>query len=265
MKKLLLLIGLICCFGSASAQTKTAYCDVYMRGGGKNLWITIMYDGHDKDLFNRYNMGEILNILAEDGWEVNRDFIVPRHPLWSLFTRHKLHIIMKKEYHENENPYAYIDALYLCDYGVIKDRYDINDIITATKLISSKDRENTIKRYEDKYIEYNGVPAIVVNGYDNKIMLIAKYAKKGNWYEAVEYSESLGGEWKLPTSQELKSINLDTTFNNEDEYIWTSEEEGKHRALLHNMSLYTYFIAYKKSEYNILPIAIVDAESVEFE
>ena len=108
MKKLLLLIGLICCIGSVSAQTKTAYCDVYMRGGYDCMTVTLMYDSNSHRLNRSYSMGEILNIIAEDGWVLDNDIVIPRHPLYSFFTRHKLHLIMKKEYNTGENPFAFI-------------------------------------------------------------------------------------------------------------------------------------------------------------
>ena len=108
MKKLLLLIGLICCFGSASAQTKTAYCDVYMRGGYDCMTVTIMFDSNSHRLNRSYSMGEILNILAEDDWVLDNDIVIPRHPWFSYFTRHKLHLIMKKEYNKGEDPFAFV-------------------------------------------------------------------------------------------------------------------------------------------------------------
>lgn len=109
------------CVSTLSAQTKTAYCDVYFRGGGRHLITTIMYDGKCENLCGRYNIGEILNLMAQDGWTVDRDIVIPRHTLWSLFTRHKLHFVLKKEYNDNENPFAYIDSLY-----IIKNSYTNN-------------------------------------------------------------------------------------------------------------------------------------------
>ena len=45
MKKFFVsLFVIMCCVFSASAQqTKTTYCDVYVRGGAKNQKVTIMY------------------------------------------------------------------------------------------------------------------------------------------------------------------------------------------------------------------------------
>ena len=118
MKKLLLLIGLICCIGSVSAQTKTAYCDVYMRGGYDCMTVTLMYDSNSHRLNRSYSMGEILNIMAEDGWVLDNDIVIPRHPIHSSFTRHKLHLIMKKEYNTGENPFAFIKDF--CSKGLYR-------------------------------------------------------------------------------------------------------------------------------------------------
>ena len=111
MKKFFVSLFLImCCEFSASAQqTKTTYCDVYVRGGAKNQKVTIMYCDKVFNL-NNANMALALDILGNDGWVLDEVVTVQRmyHPLvmpfW--FTRHKLHLIMKKEFNEGENPFS---------------------------------------------------------------------------------------------------------------------------------------------------------------
>lgn len=110
MKKLFIAFFLIMCAFSASAQeTKTTYCDIYVRGGAKNQKVTIMYC-HKLFNLNNANMAEALDILGNDGWVLDQVVPVQRmyHPLampfW--FTRHKLHLIMKKEFNEGENPFS---------------------------------------------------------------------------------------------------------------------------------------------------------------
>lgn len=110
MKKLFLAFFLImCAFGASAQETKTTYCDVYVRGGAKNQKVTIMYCNKMLNL-NNSNMAEALDILGNDGWELDQVVPVQRMPflyipLFSV-TRHKVHLIMKKEYNEGENPFA---------------------------------------------------------------------------------------------------------------------------------------------------------------
>ena len=78
-----------------------------MRGGYDCMTVTIMFDSNSYQLDKSYNMGEILNILAEDDWVLDNDIVIPRHPWFSFFTRHKLHLIMKKEYNIGEDPFDF--------------------------------------------------------------------------------------------------------------------------------------------------------------
>ena len=110
MKKLLSILTLSLFLFEVSAQTKVAYCDVYARGGGLNLRVTISFDNQSYDFYETMNIGEVLNIMATDGWVLDRDIVIPRHPFFSLFTRHKLHFIMRKEYQKGENPFAGINV-----------------------------------------------------------------------------------------------------------------------------------------------------------
>ena len=49
------------------------------------------------------NLGEVLNMLAESGWEIELNV---RRVCWFWpFTRHKFHFVLKKEYQAGENPF----------------------------------------------------------------------------------------------------------------------------------------------------------------
>ena len=109
MRKILLIFTLSFITLSAYAQTKVAYCDVYARGGGKNMKINIIYDDAAYKIKIRSNLGYVLNLLAADGWVLDNDVVIPRHPLYSSVTRHKLHLIMKKEYKEGDNPFLRLE------------------------------------------------------------------------------------------------------------------------------------------------------------
>ena len=83
-------------------------------------------------------MGEILNIMAEDGWVLDNDIVIPRHPLYSFFTRHKLHLIMKKEYNTGENPFAFIKD-FCSNKGYIE------EVKPAEKVVKAKAEGKTKK------------------------------------------------------------------------------------------------------------------------
>lgn len=104
MKKLHFLLLVTLTTISVSAQTKTAYLDLYMRGGGQHLKTTLIFNGSPIYL-GRTNLGTTLNTLAQLEWEVDNKIEVERHPFFSMFTRHKFHIILKKVYQEGEIPF----------------------------------------------------------------------------------------------------------------------------------------------------------------
>ena len=175
MKKLLLILALSLFLFDVSAQTKTAYCDVYARGGGKHMRITIMYNNTPYEMYpngNRSNLGNVLNVLASNGWVLDRDIVIPRHPLHSTFTRHKLHLIMKKEYQEGENPFLLFE----------NDRPAVNDepIITASEL-NEKPLDNTIS---DELTEDATTADYVIT--------VSKCDSNGTWYDAIEYCKQVG-------------------------------------------------------------------------
>ncbi len=98
MKKFVLLLATIFTLSANTfAQTQTAYCDVYARGSGRKMKITIMYKAKQSTkLAKKTNLGDVLNLLAKDGWVLDKEIVIPRHLLWSCPTRHKLHLIFKK-------------------------------------------------------------------------------------------------------------------------------------------------------------------------
>lgn len=62
----------------------------------------------------RANLGEMLNQLAELGWTVDQSLVGARRAVLGIcvpVTRHKFHIILKKEYNENEDPFEGLEAL----------------------------------------------------------------------------------------------------------------------------------------------------------
>lgn len=85
---LLSLMSMTVCF----AQSKYEYCDVYARGSWYNMKITVMQKNKSTNL--QGNIGNILNKMAEQGWELNESIVIPRHGI--PFTRHKLHFIMRR-------------------------------------------------------------------------------------------------------------------------------------------------------------------------
>lgn len=89
-----------------NSQVKTAYIDVYVRGGGQNLMVNLMFNNQNLATISRSNMGDILTILGANGWVLDQAIMGVRpYAFWSAFTRHKTHLIMKKEY-VDKDPYG---------------------------------------------------------------------------------------------------------------------------------------------------------------
>ena len=104
MKKLITLLAAMAIFGSISAQSKTAYLDLYQRGGAQHLRTTLIFN--KKPIYlGKKNLGEVLNMLAESGWEIDKTLNVRRVCWFWPFTRHKFHFVLKKEYQAGENPF----------------------------------------------------------------------------------------------------------------------------------------------------------------
>ena len=177
--------------------------------------ITIMYNNTPYEMHpdsNRSNLGNVLNELAADGWVLDRDIVIPRHPMHSSFTRHKLHLIMKKEYQEGENPFLLFE----------NDRPAVNDepIITASEL-NEEPLDNTIADELEEDTIYN-----------NDTIIVSKCVYNGTWYDAVEYCEQLGEDWELPNSEQVIYIcdNFDIKFSS----CWTNTEVNEKKAKVYS-------------------------------
>lgn len=100
MKKFVVLFAAMLFAASGFAQTKVAYLDLYMRGGGQHLRTTALM-GRETVYLGRKNLGEVLNQLAQEGWEIDHTLVgANRNVLFP--TRHKFHIILKKVYEVSE-------------------------------------------------------------------------------------------------------------------------------------------------------------------
>lgn len=237
MKKLLLILVLSLFLFDVSAQTKTAYCDVYMRGGYDCMSVTIMYDSDSHNLNRSYSMGEILNIMAEDGWVLENDIVIPRHPFFSMFTRHKLHLIMKKEYSTGENPFAFIKDFCSNKKSIEEVKSDIKEE-TIDNTISDELTEDAT----------TGDYTITVSKCDNN----------GTWYDAMEYCKSLGEEWTLPNSEQVEYIidNFDIKFSS----CWTNVAVNENKAKAYYRGYSFPMSTMHKSSDNISIIAVKVAD-----
>lgn len=104
MKKFIILVACIVYAACATAQTKVAYLDLYQRGGARHLRTTLMFNETQR-WCGKMTLGKALNMLAEDGWVVDQTLIGANRIGVFFITRHKFHIILKKEYREGENPF----------------------------------------------------------------------------------------------------------------------------------------------------------------
>ena len=134
MKKLITVLAAMAIVGGVSAQSKTAYLDLYQRGGAQHLRTTLIF--YQEPIYlGKKNLGEVLNMLAGLGWEIDKTLHVRRIAYFFPWTRHKFHIILKKEYQEGENPYEGIKGI----------KY--NDAETQEAL-SSREDDTNINKYE---------------------------------------------------------------------------------------------------------------------
>ncbi len=105
MKRFIILVACIVYAACATAQTKIAYLDLYQRGGARHLRTTLMFNNTQR-WCGKMTLGQALNMLAEDGWVVDKTLIGANRVGAAFFvTRHKFHIILKKEYQQGENPF----------------------------------------------------------------------------------------------------------------------------------------------------------------
>ncbi len=232
MKKLLVLIGFIMLTTNITAQTKTAYCDIYARGGGKNMKISIMYNKNPINWSHsdRTNLGAVLNLMADNGWILDKEIVIPKQEFrifpWLNLTRHKLHLIMKKEYQTGEDPFFTLQ--HVISRNEINVPYKIGDAIN-----------------------HNGVSATVAHIMSNFIILAAKEVE-GTWDEAVRHCSGLGNDWRLPSVEECSKI-IDRLNNND---YWTINEVNEKHAKVYG-SCYSYTIS-KHKRCSVLPITIVN-------
>ena len=237
MKKLLLILALSLCLFDVSAQTKTAYCDVYARGGGKHMRITIMYNNTPYEMYpngNRSNLGNVLNVLASDGWVLDRDIVIPRHPFHSTFTRHKLHLIMKKEYQEGEKPFSLFEPLQM----LVCDELSVNTSESKDEAVG-----NTIDTAE------------VINLSE---FIVSKCSAEGTWYDAIKYCKSLGKGWTLPNSEQVEYIieNSDIKFSS----CWTNVDVNEKKAKAYNRAYSVVSEPKYSDNISIIAIKVVDKE-----
>ncbi|MBQ9138811.1 MAG: hypothetical protein IJX65_09270 [Alistipes sp.] len=198
MKRLFTFIALAAITFSLSAQTKVAYCDVYVRGGGQNLRVTVMYD-HNVNYYDRTNMGNILNAFAADGWALDSEIVIPRFHWWSWCTRHKLHLIMKKEYQTGENPFKNLKSLNLSRTSTsMDDSYNQNK--STYGFSTSQKKDNNLSLYG----VYDGYSVIVELSQDGKHgKAIRTYDYAASYKSTLRKCQELGDSWRLPTEDEL--------------------------------------------------------------
>ena len=123
---LLTLISTTVCF----TQTKFEYCDIYARGNWYNMTITIIQKDKIENLEG--NIGTVLNKMADQGWELDESIVIPRHG--AIFTRHKVHFIMKKAVTVNDS---------------------IQNIIPSTRLVVNSNNNQTLDT--SLMVEFNNV------------------------------------------------------------------------------------------------------------
>lgn len=239
----------------AHAQTKTAYCDVYLRGGGLHLKATVSYKGISYKITESTTIGNILALFTDNGWNLDESIVIPRHTLWSIATRHKLHLIMRKEFFDGENPFVSLEKI---KHQLENSKHYKHDIPSES---SGKDIEFVYNQYKvgDK-IEYNGISATIIHTTDTHITLATQATDEleGTWDEAIAYCKSLGKEWRLLSVTEFKQIKYKLPNND----YWTNEEIDKNKAKYFDRSINFQYKANKNKKFSILPITVADINAI---
>ena len=203
MKKIVVLAVSVVCAACAMAQTKIAYLDLYQRGGAQHLRTTLTFNG-TKMWCGKMTLGQALNMLAEDGWVVDQTLIGARRVglMTYYFTRHKFHIILKKEYQPGEDPfgsllthgYKFVDDPQSTDASQNKNRTNIIGAVNIQSL-KSLSQELRTKYYELKKNK-SSIPGNI-DEFESKVNeYVAKYEVLYNC-KAPEY---------LPERQYLKLL-----------------------------------------------------------
>ena len=230
-----------------------------------NMKITIMYNNQSINIFgsNRANIGEVLNIMANDGWTLDREIVIPRHTLYSMFTRHKLHLILKKEYREGEDPFAKINKRKKNNTTAViptpkakhtspaSPQQKIEKVVTEAETPSTLSVLNLNSEVGDEVL-YNGIKVIVVKIDLNQAIVTTSEDLEGSWEYAMQYCQKLGKEWKLPTTEEYKSMNHLSRY-----MYWTCSEINKKKAMYFDVIFDTDFSAHKDKLFLFSPIATV--------
>ena len=231
------------------------------------MTVTIMFDSNSHRLNRSYSMGEILNIMAEDDWVLDNDIVIPRHPWFSYFTRHKLHLIMKKEYNKGEDPFAFVKLFCQKKAQIDEVKEDTERVVmtadSTTTVAVQESYETIVSKADNAKVgytfEYNGVNAIVIKIIGDQYIIAATGSIYGTWDEAMAYCQALGSEWRLPSCVEFNSI---YTLLQDNRY-WSCEEIDENKAKFYNWAIGKSYDIDKDKNLYILPIAIVDADSID--
>ncbi len=186
---------------------------------------------------NRSNLGNVLNVLASDGWVLDRDIVIPRHPFHSTFTRHKLHLIMKKEYQEGEKPFSLFEPLQM----LVCDELSVN---------TSESKDESVGNTVDT--------AEVINLSE---FIVSKCSAEGTWYDAIKYCKSLGKGWTLPNSEQVEYIieNSDIKFSS----CWTNVDVNEKKAKAYNRAYSVVSEPKYSDNISIIAIKVVDQKEIE--
>lgn len=77
--------------------------------------VSLLFDGKIIALYERSDIGTVLGKFGGDGWQLDETINIIRKGFPDA-TRHKIHLIMKKEYSDGD-PYAGINRLYPNEVG----------------------------------------------------------------------------------------------------------------------------------------------------
>ena len=174
---------------------------------------------------------------------------------------------MKKEYNKGEDPFAFVKLFCQKKAQIDEVKEDTERVVMtadSTTIVAVQESYETIVSKADNAkvgytFEYNGVNAIVIKIIGDQYIIAATGSIYGTWDEAMAYCQALGSEWRLPSCVEFNSI---YTLLQDNRY-WSCEEIDENKAKFYNWAIGKSYDIDKDKNLYILPIAIVDADSID--
>ena len=108
-------------------------------------------------------------------------------------------------------------------------------------------------------IECDGLKVKIIGIDKNQALLAFDSNNASSWDEAIKYCKSLTGDWRLPTSKELKTNHK----NIKQQFYWTCENLDEQRALYYDYEYNRCYNTSKNRHFYILPVKSVNINELK--